>query len=147
MGIIKPKSTMKKILFLFALLLGIGISTAMASGMQPPGHDCVFSISSTEVTSNEMLVRAIMNVVSQKVAATCIFSAPNVVFHVVEIGSSGGMADWCINTREIELQPFNWNTTVDQHRMSKKDLLGCTQNKHCNILVFTINCNYKFPLI
>jgi len=113
---------MKRIFFLFALLLGIGISSAMTSGMQPPGQDYVFS-------------------------ATYIISAPNVVYLDVETGSSGGMADWCINCREVKLQPLNWYTTLGQHRTSNKNLLGYTQNKRCNIPVFAINCNYKFPLI
>jgi carbamoylphosphate synthase large subunit len=50
------------------------------------------------MTSNEMPVPAVMNVVSQDVEANYI-NSPVVVYLDVETGSSGGMADWCLSTR------------------------------------------------
>lgn len=137
---------MKKILFLFALIWGIGISTAMATEMQPPGLDCVYSVSGADMTSNEMPVPAVMNVVSQNLEASYIINSPLVVYLDVETGSSGGMADWCLNSRGTNLQPLDWTQTTDQHRATNEDLTGCTQTKHSNTAVFAINCSYKFPL-
>lgn len=107
---------MKKILFLFALIWGIGISTAMATEMQPPGLDCVYSVCSADVTSNEMPVPAVINVDSQDVEASYIINSTLVVYLDVETGSSGGMADWCLNSRGTNLQPLDWTQTSDQIR-------------------------------
>ncbi len=138
---------MKKIiLFLFALALGVGISTAFASGMQPPGHDEVITVS-TVVLSNEMPAPAIMNVVNQEVLATYqTYSQQNVLIDV-ESGSSGGIADGCVLTRETKLQPLNWRQTADPHRAMVSDQPGCTQKKYSNAPVYSITCNYRFLLI
>jgi len=138
---------MKKILiFLFALALGVGISHTFASGMQPPGHDEVITVT-TVLPSNEMPVPAIMNVVNQEMEATYIFNCKQVDIPEVQSGSSGGISDLCVLTREIKVQPLNWTQCADPHRTSNSDLLGCTQTKISNSPVFAITCNYRFLLI
>jgi hypothetical protein len=149
---------MKKVFFIIALLVGLGITQAFASDMQPPGDDITLVVNACDVISLEMQTPviyqaitftvqeapvALLNLQADNAAIDYLVTSYEVPIDVIT-GSSGGIADHFV-TSGAKLLPCKW-TQIEQRCCTNQT--GYTQHRQrCEIPLYSLNCNLRFPLI